>query len=268
MNTAQIQRSSTLPASAYRSTYLRAARAEIGKAAQSTGFWVTSAIATLLSGGIMLVFVMLSPEIREYDPFLIASMWDTFGMFLIPLAVLMVTAEYSHNTMRTTVLAVPNRAVAFAAKMTAVLVMCGGAALAIVASQFAVFQIAARPDSMANHSLRSLVMMWVVLTALSLGASGLAYMLRSTAGAITLLVVVLEFASLLTIIPNETLQKYLQMFLPNLVGLAAVNTGSRAQLMFSGYSDLLDWPVAAGVWLAYMAALVVGGFFRYTRTDI
>lgn len=255
----------------YHYSFLTAVRSELAKARQSIGFWITAACAIVVAVAIQALLVFLMEPI-SFDPSSTLGMWSFFALFIIPLAVLMVTSEYSQNTMRTTVLAVPNRLVAFAAKMMAVFVFIGLLALAItlttIATYYIVGSLFGEISFVEPHAFRSMAMMWLVLTTLGLGAAGLAYILRSTAGSITLLIVVLEFASILTLVPDETFKAVLQKVLPDMVAMAAMNTGSHIQLQLSGYLDLWDWPVATAVWLGYMALLVGGGLWRFLRSDI
>lgn len=249
------------PAS-FRSTYLHAVHAEIGKAAQSRGFWITSAIAIAITAGITALIAKFS-KATVYDP-MVGGLWNFLSLFIVPLAVLMVTNEYTHNTMRTTVLATPRRLTAFAAKLTAVFVFCGILVLLMQVADFLVAHAVADLGGIVEHGGRSIAITWVVLTTLALGAAGLAYLLRSTAGSIVSIIAVLNFASLLSLIPNETVQKYILPYLPNAVGNSAVATTTVDGLLSAGPS----WPTAAVLWILYMVALVCAGMYRFTRTDI
>lgn len=260
---------------AFHYTFIRATASELRKLTSSIGFWLTGGAAMLIAFGIGAMWMALAEilgegaSIGKFDPSFVTGTWDTYALFLIPLAVLAVSSEYSHNTMRTTVLSVPNRPVAFAAKMTAVFIYCGALALAVILANFASVMIFVDTTGFAPHSLRALFVCWLVLTTLALGSAGLAYLMRSTALPIVLIIVVLEFASIITLIPNDTVREVATTFLPTYVGHTAMQSGSDSIItMMLGIDNGLSWGGALALWLSYMVALVAGGFVRFVKSNV
>ena len=185
-NTVTTARTPLFDPQAFRYTFFRALWSELRKITASVGFWITGAGAVLLAFGIGAMWMALTEMLGDgstgkFDPSLVTGTWDTYALFLIPLGVLAVSTEYSHNTMRTTVLSVPSRPIAFAAKMTAIFIYCGTLALAIILANFASVMIFVDTTGFLPHSLRALFVCWLVLTTFALGSAGLAYLMRSTA---------------------------------------------------------------------------------------
>lgn len=259
---------------AFRYTFMRALWSELRKLTASVGFWLTGAAAVLLAFGLG----VLMPELLElidggatqkFDPALVTMVWDSYGLFLIPLAVVAVSSEYAHNTMRATVLSVPSRPTAFAAKMTAIFIYCGTLAFVILLANFTSVLLFSDTTGFAPHSLRALVVCWVVLTSLALGSAGLAYLMRSTALPIVVIVVILEFSSLASFIPNDTVRDFLYNFLPTYVGHSAMQTGSHSLVgLMIGIDNDHTWASALALWFGYMAALIGGGFARFMKSDV
>lgn len=256
----------------YHYTFVRATISELRKLTASVGFWITSGIAVLFAIGIGALFSIFSEEFfmtsDRFSPSLITGGWDSYSLFIIPLAVLAVSAEYSHNTMRTTVLSVPSRPIAFASKMTAVLIYCGILSAVIILAETGAVLLFGDFNGFEEHSIRALVMCWIVMTTLALGSAGLAYLLRSTALSIVLIIVVLEFLSMLTLIPNESFQEFCYKYLPQPVGSAAMQSVPDTVSMLMGLPEPLPWGGALALWLGYMAVLIVGGFARFMKSDV
>lgn len=255
-------------------TFVRATKSELRKLTASIAFWLTGGAAVLIAFGIGAMWMALEEMLGDgsagkFDSSLVTGAWDTYALFLIPLAVLAVSSEYSHNTMRTTVLSVPSRPVAFAAKMTAIFIYCGTLALAIILANFASIMIFVDTTGFAPHSLRALVVCWLVLTTFALGSAGLAYLMRSTALPIVLIIVVLEFVSIVALIPNDTVREIAFTVLPTYVGHTAMQSGSDSIVtMMLGVDNDLSWGGALALWLGYMTALVAGGFARFMKSDV
>ncbi|MBR6459141.1 MAG: hypothetical protein IKS49_03130 [Actinomycetaceae bacterium] len=255
-------------------TFVRATKSELHKLTASIAFWLTGGAAVLIAFGIGAMWMALAEmfgegSVGKFDPSFVTGTWDTYALFLIPLGVLAVSSEYSRNTMRTTVLSVPSRPIAFAAKMTAIFIYCGTLALAIILANFASVMIFVDTTGFVPHSLRALFVCWLVLTTFALGSAGLAYLMRSTALPIVLLIVILEFVSIVALVPNETVREIASTVLPTYVGHTAMQSGSDSIItIMLGIDNDLSWGEALAIWLGYMAALVAGGFARFVKSDV
>lgn len=252
---------------AFHYTFFRALKSELYKLTVSVGFWITSIIAVVVAAGIGAIMALGDEVVvTTFLPEMVTGGWSSYSLFLIPLAVLAVSAEYSHNTMRTTVLSVPSRPIAFVSKMTAVLIYCGILSAAIILSETASIFIFGDISEVQEGSVRALVICWLVMTTLSLGAAGLAYLARSTALGIVLMIFILYFLNILLIIPIDDLHDFLTKYLPMNVGDAAMRTTEPSFITIAPLT--LSWGGAIGVWLGYMSVLIAGGFARFMKSDV
>lgn len=251
----------------FRFTFMRAVRSELDKMIASIGFWITSIAVVVLSSLVAILSIVLDDrKTTTFYPEMVTGGWKMFYIFfLIPIAVLAVSSEYSHNTMRTTVLAVPNRTTAFFAKMTAVFIYCGLLSAAIILFETASIFVLGDISTITENSVRALIMCWLVLTTLALASAGLAYLLRSTAASIVIMLALLLFLDILLVIPSPDFREFLLTYLPNQVGDAAMASSG------GDYTDappFLSWGAATGVWIAYMAVPIAAGFARFTKSDV
>ncbi|MCU4183066.1 ABC transporter permease [Acidiferrimicrobium sp. IK] len=187
-------------------TFLDAVRAETTKLRSVRSTWITLLIATVLSIGISALvsaltanhYASASPvDKATFDPTSISLAGFGLGQLAIAiLAILFITSEYSSGMIRTSLAAVPKRGRLLGAKVvvyTAVALVLGEV-LAFIS--FLVGQVLLEGQAphvtLGDHDvLRAVIATGLYLAVLSIISIGFGTIVRSTAGAISLLVAVL-----------------------------------------------------------------------------
>ena len=228
-------------------------------------------------------------EKLAYDPVSITQLGLIFGQLIIGVfAALTITSEYSTGLIRTTLTAVPRRVTLVAAKATVV------ALLVFVVAEitaFASFFIGSatllgfggqhiKPGFSLEDQVRSVHVpvssigdpgvFWAVfrgglyLVLIALFALGIGFILRSTAGAISL------FVALFLVIPGiiqalpKNISKEIQPRLPSNLGAAMNSTHARATDF--GGQLLSAWPATALLFF-YCVVLIALGAWLFSKRD-
>jgi ABC-type transport system involved in multi-copper enzyme maturation permease subunit len=189
------------------------------------------------------------------------------GWFLVQvvvgvLGVLTVTSEYASGTIAPTLTAVPRRVPVLVAKLlvpaAATLGVLVPATLAALLVGNALLPEAARVGAGDDGLVRAAVGCCLGLTGVCLLGTALGFLLRSTAGAIGLLVTVLQ------VLPGMVagLSEGLHRVLPSRA-LDALATVDATQSAF----PLLDWPVALVVLAVYVGLAAAGAVVVLRRRD-
>ena len=256
-------------------SFFRSLHSELGKLLASRGMLIAgffgvlySFVATALTIYVMSLFDESNAQI-PLEPSYLTDQWSDLALFIIPMAVLAVSSEYTYNTMHTTLLAVPRRILAFATKLTAVAIYCGVLSLLMIISSFIAALAFGDTHGYAPNTASALLVEWVILTTLALGAAGITYLIRSTAGSIVVLIGMLKFLSFLTLIPHEKTQDVLQRVLPDQVASSAMHTGSVSQfeIMLGVTPSGWTWGIALAIWFLYMALFIALGIVRFLKPD-
>jgi ABC-2 type transport system permease protein len=185
---------------------------------------------------------------------------------LVLFGVLLVGSEYSSGTVRAALLATPVRGRLYASKLVAGGLLAAGTALATVAATVA----AAQPGlgeyrlSLGNGDVvRTIAGAWLYLTLICLFATGVAWMLRSTAVSLGILLPLLFLGSqgLGNIPKARTVLQYLpdqagQMII-HIVGPPENPVIDRAYGPWTGIAILALWTAAA----------LAGGYLVFRRRD-
>ncbi|MBP3222595.1 MAG: hypothetical protein J6M18_01535, partial [Actinomycetaceae bacterium] len=207
-----VPRQSMFSSPQYKSSLWRMFLSELYKLSVAWGYWVTVVLAVFVH----VSFALIS---NAYDPVYFSSEYVTdFAsltiFFITILAALSVSSEYTHNTMRTTSLSSAHRLTAFHAKMMANIVYHALFSGLIIVLTLLIHMTFALDVDFDGYK-RPLFVYWVLLTLSSVMAAGLAYVVRSTAGAVTIIIGVFLVANILTIIDNETWRNFLINGLPS-----------------------------------------------------
>lgn len=209
--------------------FSRAFRYEMHKLVHMQSAWVLSAVTAAMA---MLPIVFGSRYYRdeyttavplsEFDPVaLVTSQIAVAATFMAVLGIIFTCFEFKGGAERGTLLAFPQRRVSFAAKVASAALFVGVFASILVPVGYYVSR-----SLLGTHALglgepgviRSLCGAVVFMVAITVFAMGLAYTLRSSAGAIGILVPTMLFVStMLSNVPIEWIADAVE-FLPDLAG--------------------------------------------------
>ncbi len=180
------------------------------------------------------------------------------------LGVLMVTGEYSTGTIKATLAAVPKRGTLVRGKLIAVVAVIFPVSLASTLTAFLAAKIVLSTGDMSISLttpgvLRAVTGAALYLTAVSLFASGLAWLLRSTAGALATLFGILIVLPVAAYLLPARIRDDVMAYLPDSAGMAILQTSpSPAQLPpWTGF----------GVFTAYTALTLIAGAVLLHRRD-
>ena len=237
------------------------------------GTWAALACVGLAMAGLAALtgyaagMVARHPELEMTPVEPLASQAAQLALGIV--GVLCVTSEHSPGTLRQTLLATPWRGRLVAAKAGA----AGGLALAaglvaVVGSSWLDRAVAGDHvirlfSDAVNHSPRVLAAYVLVVPATALSAVGLALCLRSTAAAVTALVVVLEVAPIvLQAVPGPA-GTWLRSLQPAALAEQVAAAGNLASI----YGHALPVVAAAALLVGYPGMLLAAGTVRLRRTD-
>ncbi|MDP9801247.1 ABC-2 type transport system permease protein [Arcanobacterium wilhelmae] len=230
---------------------------------------ITSFVGLLIVAGLSLVVASAQMNDRgsAVQPEGVLILWSISGLVMIVVGTLAVTSEYAHNTMRTTALSVAGRGHAYFAKATAVAVYAAVYAVVTAGTQIGV--ATARLGSQADFTATT----WFtagrfvgVLVCFALIALGLGYILRSTAGAIAVVMVFFIFGGMVALVPVEWIMKNIPQFMPQSVGTLALANEAVPPLMGG---PLLDNAAKAFAALGVYVAVALGsGLALFKARDI
>ncbi|VEI13002.1 hypothetical protein [Trueperella bialowiezensis] len=186
-------------------------------------------------------------------------------LFVIIIGSLAVTSEYSHNTMRTTALADSNRTRAFFAKMSASATVSALLTLTLIVFSALIQTLAPPRFDALDEGWRPYIAMFLCLVMVSIMATAFGYILRSTAGTISLMVGLLYVIDLFRVIPMDFFREVYPQITPS--GLL--------QMGIMRYTDIPEelrlftepW-IAVAIFAAYTTVVVVLGWLAYRRRDI
>ena len=278
--------------------FRHACAAEWTKLRSVRSTWICIAIIVVASLGLSALVTNLEAgrwttlslgERARFDPVRFSQSGVFISQFVVGvLGAMVVTAEYSTGLIRTTLTAVPHRFNVLIAKKAvlamlllvvgeisafasfflgqAILLGHGGKALSTNAS--IISQVTAHNIPVVSITspgvLRAVVLSGLYLVILSVLALGIGFIVRSTAGAISLFVGVLLVIPLIINILPSSISNSIEPYLPSNLGLAMVVTTTR-QTDFAG---TLLGPWWAFLTLVIYAIVVVGiGAWLFQKRD-
>lgn len=246
-------------------------KSEWTKLTSTKAFWWTTALFIIFALGMAALSGRMVVDSQMGFPLLMAHSTLLgivgFGLYVVVIqAVMVVTSEYRHNVQSATFMATPKRPVVAAAKLLlyGVIIAALSAVLTLacyyVAKLFAEDHIAATLDVFDNPV--ALKFLWVIPATcfmLTMFSQGFAWLLRQTAGAISLLLIWLT-----------ALEQLLGM-LPK-VGDHILHYGPITNLMaFANNQDIFEGPWSAGYsglyFLAWAVAIWGIGVLVMNRRD-
>lgn len=236
-------------------------------------FWVLglAVLATVAVGPLFTAILVnrwddRSPaEIATFDPLLYTfAGLDLAQLAIGVLGVLVMTSEYSSGQIGTSLTAVPQRRLVLLAKLTMVGVLVTVISLLSCLAAFLIAQAVLAPVgadvSLADDgALRAVLGSAGRLVLVAAIALGLGALLRSTAGAITALVITMTIVpALVLLLPapwNDNVGKYLP------------NAAAAAMSAFVEFPDLLSPFWGLLILVSYAAAVVVAAVVAFGRRD-
>ena len=252
----------------YHASFLNSFLSEIRKIAYLRSFWIQTAVLVVLYSAIMFAIGVSQKEYgggSMLDAQVVTTGVSFLVIFSFALGASAVTNEYSSNTMRTTALADPSRLRSYSAKHLAVFVMVGAVNLVLTLLAALVYGISAGGSwDLGNGNFRALAVFWVILTTAATMATSIGYILRSTAGTITLAMALVYVSNAVALVNIDWIRDTLYHYLPLQIIQDATATELGSSLMGEG----LSWGTATIAWLCYALVFWVLGLLRFQRSDI
>jgi hypothetical protein len=276
----------------------QAIRSEWTKLRSVRSTWISLAVIVVAGIGLSALvsnveatrWAGLGPVDRaQFDPVRFSQTGEFLSQFVVGvLGALIVTSEYSTGSIRTTLAAMPRRTTVLAAKAVvvgvvvfvvtqitafisffvsqAVLTAHGGRALPADSSILTQLRSRVIPVvTLANGgAVRAVILCGVYLTLLTLLALGIGFILRHTAGAISLYVGLLLVIPLVIGILPSSISGSIEKYLPSNLGLAMIVVTTR-KTDFAGV--LLSPWAATGLLALYAAIIVVLAVWVLARRD-
>lgn len=261
---------------AARQTLVRAVRSEWIKLRTLRSTWVTAVITLFMTTGIgtLATVITSKPEYYGSDGWKMAILGAPFGQIVVAvLGALVITGEYSSGQIRSSLAAVPRRSRLFWAKAMVMTVWSFslGAVSILLTWVLSTPLIGERATSLTNHEFFGYV--WgtgLAYAGIGLMALGLGFLLRSTAGAITVVSSLLFILNLpLSIASNFWSWAGKALYLTPSVTISAVIDPFSAQ---SGWANGADAPwvshsAAVAVFAAWVLVPLLAGWIAFTRRD-
>ncbi|MDY5132977.1 ABC transporter permease [Actinotignum urinale] len=220
MNT-RVPISTELPSTPFKPTFFRQVLGELLK------FWKARSNIWLIAITLFVVLLfsyILFNELSKDDMVhtagkvsstaILTSIFPFCFITILTTATLLVTTEYSHNTMRQTVLAYPKRCSCVLTKLVAVFIsalIIEAVSTLMVISIGYMFGI--QPD-FSDGQWWVLTMVLILPGCLAILSMSLGYLVRSSAGAISLTWLLFFIDSILIILPMDFMHKYVLPFMP------------------------------------------------------
>lgn len=189
----------------------------------------------------------------------------TGQLVLVTFAVATVGSEFSTGTIRASLAAVPSRGRLFAAKMTAVGLTVGAAALIVELAVFAVvgWTIGEGAAPLTEWwTIEVLLGGWIHLTLLSVFTAAVAVMVRSTVVALSVLLPVLFLSS--QGLGNVEAIKPVAQYLPDQVGMVILHMTVPGDPQFG--RDYSAWG-GIGILVLWTAAALAAAWWSMRRSD-
>ncbi|WP_160149005.1 ABC transporter permease subunit [Arcanobacterium ihumii] len=228
---------------------------------------ITSLLVIIISAGLVGAVAHFS-DIAP-DASMIVGGWGLSSIFFLVISVGAVTSEYAHNTMRTTALSDPQRLRSLFAKAFAVVVYSFLlASVLTVIMTGTTLLLSKQPVTFTSDDVRPFLTMIGVLVGMSVMGVGLGYIFRSTAGAITAGVVLMQFLGLLTLIPLDFFRKTLNFYLPSNLGQYAIMKISSGEIVDPSVTVPYSQGGAFALFLLYPLFFLVLGIIRFKKSDI
>lgn len=262
-------------AASARQTLVRAVRSEWIKLRTLRSTWVTAVITLFTTTGIgaLATVITSKPEYFGSDSWKTAILGAPFGQIVVAvLGALVITGEYSSGQIRSSLAAVPRRSRLFWAKAMVMTVwsFALGALSILLIWALSTPLIGERAASLTNHKFLGYV--WgtgLAYAGIGLMALGLGFLLRSTAGAITVVVSVLFVVTVplqLAASKWEWINKVIGC-LPSTVSSAVSDPFQNATQWGGDGVQFLSHGQAIAVFVAWALVPLIAAWVVFSRRD-
>ena len=263
-------------AASARQTLVRAVRSEWIKLRTLRSTWVTAVITLFMTTGIgaLATVITSKPEYFGSDSWKTAILGAPFGQIVVAvLGALVITGEYSSGQIRSSLAAVPRRSRLFWAKAMVMTVwsFALGALSILLIWALSTPLIGERATSLTNHEFLGYV--WgtgLAYAGIGLMALGLGFLLRSTAGAITVVSSLLFILNLpLSIAANFWSWAGKALYLTPSLTVSAVIDPFSVQSNWANGADApwIGHSAAVAVFAAWVLVPLLAGWIAFTRRD-
>ena len=266
----------TSVAASARQTLVRAIRSEWIKLRTLRSTWVTAVITLFMTTGIgtLATVITSNPKYFGSGSWKMAILGASFGQIVVAvLGALVITGEYSSGQIRSSLAAVPRRSRLFWAKalVMAVWSFALGAVSILLIWALSTPLIGERATSLTNHEFLGYV--WgtgLAYAGIGLMALGLGFLLRSTAGAITVVSSLLFILNLpLSIASNFWSWAGKALYLTPSVTISAVTDPFSVQSNWAAGSPApwISHSAAVAVFAAWVLVPLLAGWLAFTSRD-
>ena len=263
-------------AASARQTLVRSIRSEWIKLRTLRSTWVTAVITLFLTTGVgtLVTVITSNPKYFGSGSWKMAILGASFGQIVVAvLGALVITGEYSSGQIRSSLAAVPRRSRLFWAKalVMAVWSFALGAVSILLTWVLSTPLIGERATSLTNHEFLGYV--WgtgLAYAGIGLMALGLGFLLRSTAGAITVVSSLLFILNLpLSIASNFWSWAGKALYLTPSVTISAVTDPFSVQSNWAAGSPApwISHSAAVAVFAAWVLVPLLAGWIAFTSRD-
>ena len=259
------------PRIAGKQTFGRAVHSELLKLTSLRSTWVSSLITILLTAGIgaLVTIVGSDPDNVGETSWKFITTGTTFGHIVVAvLGALAITGEYSSGQIRSTLAAVPRRSSVFLAKACVIAAWSFVLGVVSILLAWAVSAplVQGQPVSLGNTDLLGFV--WgtgLAYAGISLMALGLGFLLRSTAGSITVVTIFLFVINIPLSIASAFWSWAKTALDFTLVSVAAAVVDPYSTT--GGISGNVSHTQAVFVFIAWCLIPLIAGWLTFTRRD-
>jgi len=263
-------------AASARQTLVRAVRSEWIKLRTLRSTWVTAVITLFTTTGIgaLATVITSKPEYFGSDSWKMTILGAPFGQIVVAvLGALVITGEYSSGQIRSSLAAVPRRSRLFWAKAMVMTVwsFALGAVSILLTWALSAPLIGERAISLTNHEFLGYV--WgtgLAYAGIGLMALGLGFLLRSTAGAITVVSSLLFILNLpLSIASNFWSWAGKALYLTPSLTISAVTDPFSTQSYWANGADApwIGHSAAVAVFATWVLVPLFAGWIAFPRRD-
>lgn len=248
-------------------TFFSVFRSEWSKLASLRSTWITAAIASLITIGLSVGLMAQYSGMKGYKAANYLTAGSSFGQIAVAvLGALLITGEYSSGQIRSSLAAVPRRGRLFAAKALAVAIFSALLGLVTVALTylFSLPILGDKAGSLSNPEY--LGFFWgtaMAFAIIGLMAMSFGYILRSTAGSISLVVVLLFVIQIPLGMASAkwSWASYAMEILPSTSGAAAADPYNLI------VTTKLDYDVVIAAGYAWAIIPMIIAYFVFSKRD-
>lgn len=248
-------------------TFFSVFRSEWSKLASLRSTWITAAIASLITIGLSVGLMAQYSGMKGYKAANYLTAGSSFGQIAVAvLGALLITGEYSSGQIRSSLAAVPRRGRLFAAKAVVVAIFSALLGLVTVALTylFSLPILGDKAGSLSNPEY--LGFFWgtaMAFAIIGLMAMSFGYILRSTAGSISLVVVLLFVIQIPLGMASAkwSWAAYAMEILPSASGAAAADPYNLI------VTTKLDYDVVIAAGYAWAIIPMVIAYFVFSKRD-